>query len=304
MTRTFELAARGAGPARARRSDLVLAQRHAGPRSGPEHCGLFELNGSAKPAWGAFTALTGGLLSASADQIRAGLDIGPTATLAVGGGTAFPLVGWCHHPAGRTLSLEVAVAGARRTLGRTTRCRVARSGSVSATMVRTRTGAASSGWRSSPGSSPPGRHEISLRAHIWGHRHARGRRRLNRPDGVAARPELAGSRVPLGCHRPSGGRLHGQLRPAARAAPTSARLAPGADAPQLGLRDQQRPGRRRSSRQRLKEEVAGDERFALVRSERVGFYRNFEVPSAWRRTAIWSRSAIRTIAGAPTSSSD
>ena len=48
-----------------------------------------------------------------ADELRAGLDIGPPTELAIGRGTAFPLAGWCHHPAGRTLSMEVEVAGAR-----------------------------------------------------------------------------------------------------------------------------------------------------------------------------------------------
>jgi glycosyltransferase involved in cell wall biosynthesis len=45
------------------------------------------------------------------DQI-AGLDIPPPRQLAVGKGNAFPLAGWCYHPAGRIRSLEIAVGEA------------------------------------------------------------------------------------------------------------------------------------------------------------------------------------------------
>jgi glycosyltransferase involved in cell wall biosynthesis len=42
----------------------------------------------------------------------AGLDIPPPAGLAVGKGNAFPLAGWCYHPAGRVRDLQIAVGEA------------------------------------------------------------------------------------------------------------------------------------------------------------------------------------------------
>ncbi len=59
LTRTFELAAQERD--RLGLDGVIWYSLNDTPGPlWPGHCGLFELNGSAKPAWGAFTALTGG----------------------------------------------------------------------------------------------------------------------------------------------------------------------------------------------------------------------------------------------------
>ena len=213
-------------------------------------------------------------MSAPPDELRAGLDIGPPETLAVGGGTAFPIAGWCHHPAGRTLSLDVAVAGTRRTLAhhslprrevwereRDFGAHAYRSGFVGVAIV--------------PGSSPPGRHEVSLQAHIAG---LGVREVVVGSVDLTSSPALPGSpapRLPSGATGP-------------RVAVCMATFDPP---PELlwrqltSLREQTHrnwvcvisdDGSQPALAQALEDEVAGDDRFALVRGERVGFYRNFE----------------------------
>lgn len=49
----------------------------------------------------------------TAVEAVAGLDIPPPEQLAVGKGNAFPLAGWCYHPAERIRSLEIAVGAER-----------------------------------------------------------------------------------------------------------------------------------------------------------------------------------------------
>ena len=106
-------------------------------------------------------------MRAPQDHLRAGLDIRPPAEIAVGRGTAFPLAGWCHHPAGRTVSLEVEVAGARTVVAhhslprrevwereRDAGAHAYRSGFVGVAIV--------------PALSPSGNAEIVLRARIAG----------------------------------------------------------------------------------------------------------------------------------------
>ena len=59
LTRTFQLAAGARERLRLRGVIWYAVSDTQGPLW-PGHCGLFELDGSAKPSWNAFTELTGG----------------------------------------------------------------------------------------------------------------------------------------------------------------------------------------------------------------------------------------------------
>jgi glycosyltransferase involved in cell wall biosynthesis len=208
------------------------------------------------------------------DDLRTGLDIGPPAKLAVGRGTAFPLVGWCHHPAGRTLSLEVEVAGAGRPVAHCSLPRrdvweserdasdhAYRSGFVGVAIV--------------PHSAPAGRAEVVLRARIVG---------VGEREGVVSSLELSPELRPAESPSPS--------FPSGAAGPRVVVCMAAFDPPpellrrQLdSLRDQTHrnwvcvisdDGSRPERLQRLEEEIADDDRFALIRGPRLGFYRNFE----------------------------
>ena len=236
------------------------------------------------------------------DGLRAGLDITPPATLAVGSGTAFPLVGWCHHPGGRTLALEIELTGARRDLPHHSRPR-------------------KSVWEDARDAGPhayrggfvgivpvpagaTGQSEVLLRARIAGVGTCE--------SAIASVGAEAGLRSALG---------PAPAFPAGASGPRVAVCMATFDPPvgllrrQLGsLREQThgnwvcRGQRRRFAAaedwRRSSGEIAGDERFALARGRRLGFYGDFERPCRWRRRRRTSSpSATRTIAGTPASSS-
>ena len=213
-------------------------------------------------------------MSTTADRLRAGLDIGPPGSLAVGRGTAFPLAGWCHHPAGRTLSLEVEVAGTARPLAHHSLPRrdiwakegdgaphAYRSGFVGVVIV--------------PESAPPGPAEIVLRARIEG---------VGDREAVVGSVNLSPALDPPALDQPS-------FPPDATGPRIAICMATFDPPPDLleqqldSIREQTHrnwvcvisdDGSRPELVGRIEEQIAGDERFALARGERLGFYRNFE----------------------------
>jgi glycosyltransferase involved in cell wall biosynthesis len=209
-----------------------------------------------------------------ADELRAGLDIRPPTELAIGRGTAFPLAGWCHHPAGRTLSLEFEVAGARSPV-------VHHSLPRRAVWARERDAGAYA-YRSGfvgiarvPGSSPAGPAEVVLRARIAG---------AGDREAVVGSLELSPALKPPESPSPT--------FPSGAKGPRVAICMASFDPPPELLRRQldsirqqshgnwvcviSDDGSRPERADQLRQEIAGDQRFALVQAERLGFYGNFE----------------------------
>jgi glycosyltransferase involved in cell wall biosynthesis len=209
-----------------------------------------------------------------ADELRAGLDIRPPTELAIGRGTAFPLAGWCHHPAGRTLSMEIEVAGTRSLVGHHSLPR-------RAVWARER-GAGAHAYRSGfvgiarvPRSTPAGQAEVVLRARIAG---------AGEREAVVGSLELSPALEPPESPSPA--------FPSGATGPRVAICMASFDPPPELLRRQLESIRQQSHRNwvcvisddgsraerahRIEHEIADDDRFALVRGPRLGFYRNFE----------------------------
>jgi glycosyltransferase involved in cell wall biosynthesis len=210
-------------------------------------------------------------------EAAAGLDIPPPAELAVGKGNAFPLAGWCYHPAERIRSLEVTVGDARTAVTRHGLPRIdvyeaSRDGELGARAFH-------SGWVATPRvPRVASESELALKLHIElrsGRREAvplgalRAAPALDVPgEALAARfPESAGPRVAIcmATFNPPLDLLRRQLD---------------------SIREQTHrnwvclisdESSDRSAFERLGAEVSGDDRFVVSRNDRhLGFYRNFE----------------------------
>ena len=210
--------------------------------------------------------------------LRAELEIGPPAELGVGRGTAFALAGWCYDPVAGMEALEVEVAGARSALGRHSMPRRDRwqnePGGGAARARAYRSGFA--GVAVVPQGAPAGAAEVSLIAQLSGRREQRiGIGEVRLAPSPAEPPPAPLPRFPTGA---SGRRV--------------AICMASFDPPPELLRRQldsirgqghrnwvcmiSDDGSRPELAKRLQAEVRGDERFSLLRGERLGFYRNFE----------------------------
>jgi glycosyltransferase involved in cell wall biosynthesis len=206
----------------------------------------------------------------------AGLDIPPPRELAVGKGNAFPLAGWCYHPAGRIRSLEIAVGGARTAVRRHALPRVdvyeARRNGVDRGQVFR------SGFVATPHVPPVTEaKELAIEAHVTT---TGGAREVVPLGSLRAIPELPTPDEAARARFPDDG---------PRVAICMATFNPPHDLLKRQL-DSIRGQTHRNwiclisdessdeaAFDRLRDEVNGDERFAVSRNEKhLGFYGNFE----------------------------
>lgn len=205
----------------------------------------------------------------------AGLDIPPPGELAVGNGNAFPLAGWCFHPAGRIRSLEIVVGEARTTVELHGLPRI----DVYDASGDLRGWPFHSGFVATPHlPSVEGDMDLAVEAVTT---LSRGKRETVPLGSLRARPELP---VPQEARRVCFPDANGP-----RVAICMATFNPPHDLLRRQLdsiRDQTHENwiclisdesSDEAAFERLRDETDGDERFVLSRNDRhLGFYRNFE----------------------------